>query len=502
MADTFSGFLNLVRPEVGGSRDAWGDKWNDNANKIDTWASATDALAKAAVSKTVATEQAMAGVLKLSAGGTVPRAQKMVFGLGYISETVSYFETILGDANQWRIVNNGYTAELFRVDTGGAYVKNQVVYHTGNFTPGNYFDRTQAGQQQLAGPFSINMANPYFDLTYGNVMRLRQIVDSNGTWIVRNGDSGDNFFYVTSGGAVYTKQFGDLNTRIEARGGAYRDDAVNRANQYYEDRAPFRTNVAGQQRVVGDMEIFKAYPAVSFHYSGNKEWRVQVRENGWLYFGEDFAAQFRIAFQAGTGNIWSVAWGGYLTDYVEARAKAWGADAIANANAYYEARAPIRGNVGGEQSMAGALKISMANPYIRWEYPGVSQWYQQLQGDRYFRWYADGTQNFSFGPGGDLWMAQFGDLNNRIETRAGDYANDRLNTATNRINNKSLRFVLAGDLDNTWNYDGGFGEPYGGAVITTRRTTTGGNGPTVTGMRWRYAQMSNSDGAWYTVQYA
>lgn len=35
MIDAFTGTLNLTKPEVGGSRDAWGAKWNDNADKID-----------------------------------------------------------------------------------------------------------------------------------------------------------------------------------------------------------------------------------------------------------------------------------------------------------------------------------------------------------------------------------------------------------------------------------------------------------------------------------
>lgn len=35
MVDVFTGTLNLTKPEIGGSRDAWGSKWNDNADKID-----------------------------------------------------------------------------------------------------------------------------------------------------------------------------------------------------------------------------------------------------------------------------------------------------------------------------------------------------------------------------------------------------------------------------------------------------------------------------------
>lgn len=35
MADEMTPRLNLVKPEVGGSADTWGDKWNENADKID-----------------------------------------------------------------------------------------------------------------------------------------------------------------------------------------------------------------------------------------------------------------------------------------------------------------------------------------------------------------------------------------------------------------------------------------------------------------------------------
>jgi hypothetical protein len=444
MADTFSAFLNLTRPEVGGSRDAWGDKWNDNATKLDNWAKATDALAKDALAKSgvqvrdaqnalVYSEQAVAGPLRASGkltaavGVTIPRDQRLTLGMGYVAENATYLDVVCGSGNSFRVVDTNYTYEMFRADPNGAYYRNQAIWHTGNLTPGNYHDRTQTAVQQLSGPFSINMVNPYFDLTYGNVLRSRQIVDANGNWILRDGDSGDNKLYVGREGTVWTKQLGDLNSRIEARASAFSADALAQANSYYEARAPYRTNVAAMQRTVGDLEIWKAYPNIRLHYPNVKIWDLHVRENGYLYFGQDGLTNFPV-YMHSNGNLNATAWGSiWLTDYIENRGAAYRNDATANANAYYEARAPIRGNLGSEQSMAGALKVSMANPYFRWEYPGVSQFYFQLQGDRYLRGYTDGTLTFSLGPNGEFWSAQTGNVYDRIESRGSAYGQDAKN---------------------------------------------------------------------------
>jgi hypothetical protein len=36
MADAFTAYYNLTKPEINASRDVWGDKWNGNADAIDT----------------------------------------------------------------------------------------------------------------------------------------------------------------------------------------------------------------------------------------------------------------------------------------------------------------------------------------------------------------------------------------------------------------------------------------------------------------------------------
>lgn len=81
----------------------------------------------------------------------------------------------------------------------------------------------------MTGPLAISFATPYFDLIFGNVIRSRQIIDGSGTWILRDGDSGDNKFYVTKDGATWTKQLGDLATYINNIGTNNQNAAVNRS---------------------------------------------------------------------------------------------------------------------------------------------------------------------------------------------------------------------------------------------------------------------------------
>lgn len=70
-----------------------------------------------------------------------------------------------------------------------------------------------------------------------------------------------------------------------------------------------------------------------------------------------------------------------------------------------------------------------------------------------------------------------------------------------------IRLAYAGDLDNNWNVNAGgtgdpYSEPYGGAVITSRYTTSYAAVTYWSGARWRYLQKQDSYGNWYTVGYA
>ncbi|MHB2205077.1 hypothetical protein [Methylobacterium sp. CM6257] len=116
----------------------------------------------------------------------------------------------LTDAQKTKILSN----------LGAAAILAAAVQKTGD---------TMTGKLTMSSaPIEVSGTNPYIDLTYGGVLRARVQVDGSGNIIFRNGDNNDNFFYVAPSGAFWTKQLGDLNSRIESRGSAWADNAVNR----------------------------------------------------------------------------------------------------------------------------------------------------------------------------------------------------------------------------------------------------------------------------------
>ena len=68
--------------------------------------------------------------------------------------------------------------------------------------------------------------NPTLWLHYPNVKRGRWVVDGGGTLIWQD-QGGQNHFYVTNSGVVWTQQLGDLNSRIEQRAADYANDRRN-----------------------------------------------------------------------------------------------------------------------------------------------------------------------------------------------------------------------------------------------------------------------------------
>lgn len=411
-------------------------------------------------------------------------------------------------------------------------------------TANNYFNKTTGTQQNVNNIPSFNAAA--LDIVRGGVMRARWTVDGGGTTILQNGDNGDNFFYVTTGGGVWTKQFGDLYTQIENRSSAWaRQESVARASE--------RVAKTGDT-MTGDLTINKAYPTLNMLYGGVRHLGWQVREDAQTYLWDYSLGNWQMRVDTGggvvargnlyagngtaivatDGNVHGSMWGGWLSD------RLGGIDNNANS------RVAKTGD-----TMTGDLWVSKANPSYNFYYGGVYSSKLWVGNDAVFRYSnndGDGDQ-FRISPGGAVWTKQFGDLNNRIEDRAYAWAATRQQALGfwpveqgggpyqsgnkvrlgwdgsalrvsidggdhERILHRSwvnpiidIRLAYAGDLDNNWNLNASgtgdpYSEPYGGAVITTRYTNMPVPGATYwSGARWRYLQKQDSYGNWYTVGY-
>ncbi|MCJ2019593.1 hypothetical protein MKK84_19505 [Methylobacterium sp. E-065] len=115
--------------------------------------------------------------------------------------------------------------------TVGAYVLKRHDTTWRLYSPPN--NAVQRTGDTMTGALAIAFTAPYLDLLYAGVIRLRQIVDSNGTWSLRDGDSGDNKFYVATNGAVWTKQLGDLYSALVNQQNLAVNRSVTQCRQVY-----------------------------------------------------------------------------------------------------------------------------------------------------------------------------------------------------------------------------------------------------------------------------
>ena len=407
-----------------------------------------------------------------------------------------------------------------------------------NNSNANFFNKTTGAVQYVNSIPSFNAAA--IDIVRGGVMRARRTVDGGGTTILQNGDNGDNFFYVTTGGAVWTKQFGDLYNHIENRSSAWaRQESVARANE--------RVAKTGDT-MTGDLTVQKAYPSFRMLYPGVRDLQWQVRENGEVYLWDNTAGNWhmRVALDGGVvargnlyagngtaivatdGNVHGSMWGGWLSD------RLGGMDNNTNNRV---AR--------GGDTMTGDLQIQKAYPNLALHYPGVRIWNMNVREWGGLAIQANGTGDlFQFRDNGSIWTAQFGDVHDRIENRARAWAETRQAPigfnpveqsggpyqGTNKVRLgwdggalrvsvdggdhdkilhrswinaiQDIRLVYAGDLDNNWNLNTSYAEPYQGGVLTSRYTTSYAAATSWSGGRWRYLQKQDSHGNWYTVGYA
>lgn len=96
-------------------------------------------------------------------------------------------------------------------------------------------------------------------------------------------------------------------------------------------------------------------------------------------------------------------------------------------------------------------------PLFEWIYGGNKWWTYFDTGDQMFKFSYNEDPKFQISNSGAIWSKQFGDLNSRIETRASDFANDRVANLHTRL---TARGTLTAYLGNTW------WETPSGAVLT------------------------------------
>lgn len=402
----------------------------------------------------------------------------------------------------------------------------------------HFFNKTTGTAQQVSNIPSFNAAA--VDIVRGGVLRARWTVDGGGTTILQNGDNGDNFFYVTTGGGVWTKQFGDLNNRIE-----------DRAYAHASGQAGTRVAKTGDT-MTGDLTVNKAYPTLNMLYGGVRHVGWQVREDAGTYLWDHSLGNWQMRVDTGGGVVARgplYAGNGSATFNTngDVYGAAWGNRWLSTRVNEVDGNANNRVAKTGD-TMSGNLTIAKPNPGISLLYGGVYHGLLWVGNDAVFR-YSNGDgagDKFRVGPGGDIWCAQLGDLNSRIEQRAQDWANTRqanlgfnpveqgggaymgsnkirigwdgpANACRLQVDNLELERILtrnwinpiidvrlayAGDLSNDWNKDQNYAEPYGGGVLTSRYVQS--NQFIIDswkGGRWRYLQKQDSYGNWYTVGY-
>lgn len=234
MADTYTDFLNLVQPEVGGSRDSWGTKDNANLALIDAWAKRVDAQAVDALARRLApgadvtTPQIVAGPVSFSKGVSAPSGSTSTLGDVLAARADGTGLIALGNTTrglQW-------TGTEYRMPGGELFVAGYKAWHAGNLAPEGLADKTATIVQKYVANLQIFKDRPGLELVDNQ---------GRGDWKAWVGNAGQlNFTNVatvasdasnllvqfTRDGGIYTKQMGDLNARIESRAKAYSDSAA------------------------------------------------------------------------------------------------------------------------------------------------------------------------------------------------------------------------------------------------------------------------------------
>ncbi|WP_455977024.1 hypothetical protein [Methylorubrum populi] len=412
-------------------------------------------------------------------------------------------------------------------------------------TAANYVNKTNGSTQVMTGDLEIKKFDPAINFRRSDNGNFERIVLDSGSSILFQDGSGNNNFSFQQGGALWTRQLGDLNTRIEDRSSAWaRQESVARANE--------RVAKTGDT-MTGDLTITKTYPQVRMLYPGVRDMQVQVREDGNFYLWDTTGGTWQMRVDTGGGVVARgplYAGNGSATFNTngDVYGPAFGNKWLSTRLAEIDGNANNRVSKGGD-TMTGDITINKANPSYHFYYGGVYSSRLWVGNDAVFRYShneGDGDQ-FRISPGGAVWTKQLGDLNTRIEDRSYAWAQTRqqnlgfwpveqgggaymggnkirigwdgpANAARLQVDDLQLERILtrnwinpiidirlayAGDLTNDWNVNGGnYSEPYAGAVLTSRNTQNVGGITYWVGGRWRYLQKQDSYGNWYTVGYA
>lgn len=235
---------------------------------------------------------------------------------------------------------------------------------------------TMSGKlQMLNAPVEI-VGTGYFDLVVGNVYRWRNIVGSDGTLAWKNGDTNGDNFTITTGGAIWCKQFGDLNARIEARAAAYGALAVQKTG----DTMTGDLTMSG---TVGSQGL-----GIRFLFPSNADWVLRSTTSNRIQFCDGAkTAEYASIGVDGSASFKQI---GDLNTRIETRAKAF-ADAAQTAsyNAAVAAcqqstRLVYAGDLGNSWNLGGGY----TEPYAG-----------AVMTTRYTYTESDGTWNF----GGARW---------------------------------------------------------------------------------------------------
>lgn len=460
MPDSYTAFLNLTKPEVGASPNTWGTKFNTNLDTIDANAKSLDTAVKAA--------RAVADAAVKRGGDT------MTGGLGVFTENAQVMLNQNGGTYNgfaWNIMNFSGDGNLYFQDyQGGKYVDNAAYFtRAGDLVLGKGYGSvraaikaaqdtaTGAANQKVAkagdimtGDLEVQKANPGMWLHYPGVQRGKWWMRNDGS-VLFSDQSNADWLSVSPGGAVWTRQVGDLKSYIDNTAAA----RAAKTGDTFTGQVVIKYNYPGLELRANDAAGFPYIDLVN-ETKNNVDFAWRLQTNGatadqFVFTGADGGAKLSVGQD---GSIWTSQIGD-LNTRIETRASAIADNRLATARAEYG----LKVNKSGD-TMSGDLNIQRdGSAGVRFIVPNQTDWFLRGIGGNRMQ-FCDGAatvEYLSFGADGSVSTRQFGDLNNRIESRASAHANAAIQGCV-----QSGRWVHAGDKGyNDQPGTGGFISPFG-----------------------------------------